>query len=169
MQLGLWQEGGQYTVNIQCRPTAYAFSPNINNSIQLALFSLQWENHVITNEKRVEAGEWKTLWVEKGFQWETTSDTGCIALCTCSITIPHKRCVCLRIQTHTQITRNNLIPIFIPLQCSYMYTSILNSTDCYCHGKRSVRTDVGIKLLPVIWVCVCIPRHTHCSCSMVMA
>ena len=34
-------------------------------------------------------------------------------------------------------------------------------------------TDIGIKLLPcyihsVMWVCLCIPGHIHCSCSTVM-
>ena len=34
---------------------------------------------------------------------------------------------------------------------------------------HSKGTDIGIKLLPVMWECLCIPRHIHCSCSMVMA
>ena len=32
-----------------------------------------------------------------------------------------------------------------------------------------VGADIGIKLLPVMWVCLSVPRHIHCSCSMVMA
>ena len=30
-------------------------------------------------------------------------------------------------------------------------------------------TDIGIKLLPVTWVCLCMPRHIHCSRSAVGA
>ena len=29
--------------------------------------------------------------------------------------------------------------------------------------------DIGMKLLPVMWVHLCIPRHIHCSCRTVMA
>ena len=28
--------------------------------------------------------------------------------------------------------------------------------------------DIGIKLLPVMWLCLCIPQHIHCSCTVVM-
>ena len=30
-------------------------------------------------------------------------------------------------------------------------------------------TDIGINFLPVMWVCLCIPRHIHCSWSAVGA
>ena len=29
--------------------------------------------------------------------------------------------------------------------------------------RGRVGTDIGIKLLPVMWVFLCIPRHVHCS------
>ena len=35
--------------------------------------------------------------------------------------------------------------------------------------RGRVGTDIGIKLLPVMWVFLCIPRYIHCSWSTVMA
>ena len=32
--------------------------------------------------------------------------------------------------------------------------------------RGKVGTDIGIKLLPVMWVFLCIPRHIHCLHSV---
>ena len=44
-----------------------------------------------------------------------------------------------------------------------------NSNSCRS-WKRYHRdsSTIGIKLLPVMWVHICIPRHIHCSCSTAM-
>ena len=65
-------------------------------------------------------------------------------MCTAN-TVLRKEWMCLGMQRNTHITGNNLIPVSVLIY--------------------SPPTQVSNQLFPVMWVCICSPRHIHCSCT----
>ena len=69
----------------------------------------------------------------------------------------HEQRMCLGMQRHTHITYNNLIPISVPALLHYNY--VWNRLTYVAYTNKGM--DLGIKLLPEMWVCLCIPRHHY--------
>ena len=92
----------------------------------------------------------------------------CITLCACALAVFHEEWMCLGMQRNTHITGNNLIPISVPIHfgdavtCIYRCFQFRSLANCQLIRGRG-GTDIGIKLLPVMWVFLCIPRHIHSS------
>ena len=67
----------------------------------------------------------------------------------------------------SHVTILSLYPSLLILQmavtCIYRCFQFRSLANCLMRGR--VGTDIGIKLLPVMWVFLCIPRHIHCSAN----
>ena len=97
----------------------------------------------------------------------------CVTLCACAIAV-FQQWTCLGMQRNTHITGNKFDPyirqyivfiLWMAVTCIYRCLQFRSLANCYYPYLMRGRggTDIGIKLLPVMWVLLCIPRHVHCS------